>query len=186
MRSEEKNLSLGAVTAREAPDIPSIHHPSLDSTPHPSPLTPHASLTVLAFDFGLQRIGVAVGESMLGSARALETIAAADNERRFSAITRLIKEWQPGTLVVGLPFAADGTEHDMTARSRRFAHQLSGRFRLPVALVDERFSSLEAEDGLRRQGLDWKKRKPLLDAHAAQVILKSYFDSTEMSRHEPA
>lgn len=146
--------------------------------PLPTPHFPHpASGTVLAFDFGLQRIGVAVGERLLGSARALETIAVPDNERRFAAIARLIADWQPGTLVVGLPLAPDGSEHEMTARSRRFANQLSGRFRLKVELVDERFSSLEAEDDLRRQGLDWKKRKPLLDARAAQIILKSYFDT---------
>ena len=150
-----------------------------------SPLTPHVSSTVLAFDFGLQRIGVAVGERLLCSARALETIAVPDNERRFAAIARLISDWQPGTLVVGLPLAPDGTEHEMTARSRRFAKQLSGRFRLKVELVDERFTSLEAEDELRREGLDWKKRKSLLDARAAQVILKSYFDTLEIN-HESA
>ncbi len=137
--------------------------------------------TVLAFDFGLQRIGVAVGESLVGTARPLEAIAHADNERRFAAIERLIKEWQPMTLVVGLPFAADGTAHDMTARCQRFANQLSGRFRLPVELVDERFSSVEAEDELRRSGLDWKKRKAKLDAQAAAVILHAYFDSRPSS-----
>ncbi|MDD5296243.1 MAG: Holliday junction resolvase RuvX [Rhodocyclaceae bacterium] len=159
------------------------------ASPDPLP-TPHfplpASGTVLAFDFGLQRIGVAVGERLLGTARALETIAVPDNEHRFKAIARLIEEWRPGTLVVGLPLAPDGGEHEMTARARRFANQLSGRFRLPVVLCDERFSSLEAEDDLRREGLDWKKRKPLLDARAAQVILQSYFDTLEMPHHESA
>ena len=139
---------------------------------------PHAPPgTVLAFDFGLQRIGVAVGERMLGSARPLETIAAADNERRFAAISRLITEWQPDTLVVGLPLSEDGSEHDMTARARRFANQLSGRYRLPVALADERFSSLEAEGELKRDGLDWKKRKARLDAEAARIILEAYFET---------
>lgn len=146
-----------------------------DSIAHRSPLT--ASGTVLAFDFGLQRIGVAVGEWLIGTASPLETISAPDNDTRFNAIARLVKEWQPGTLVVGLPLALDGTEHDMTARARRFANQLSGRFRLPVAFADERFSSVEAEESLRGRGLDWKKRKPLLDAQAARVILEGYFEN---------
>ena len=138
---------------------------------------PASSGTVLAFDFGLQRIGVAVGERLIGTARPLETISAPDNDTRFAAISRLIKEWQPGTLVVGLPLALDGSEHDMTARARRFANQLCGRFRLPVAFADERFSSMEAEESLRGRGLDWKKKKPLLDAQAARVILEGYFEN---------
>lgn len=143
-----------------------------------APLTPLASSgTVLAFDFGLQRIGVAMGERMIGSARALETIAAPDNDSRFKAIARLIQEWQPDTLVVGLPLSLDGTAHDMTARAKRFANQLSGRFRLPVVLADERLSSVEAEEGLKARGLDWKKRKQQLDAQAARVILQGYFEN---------
>lgn len=133
--------------------------------------------SVLAFDFGLRRIGVAVGESLLGRARPLTTIAAADNAARFNAISRLIEEWQPLRLVVGLPLALDGSEHEMTARCRRFANQLRGRFSVPVDLVDERLSSAAAEENLRDTGLDWKKRKPQLDAWAAQVILQSYFDA---------
>ena len=96
--------------------------------------------TVLAFDFGTRRIGVAVGEAMLKNARPLTTIDAAANDARFAAIGRLIAEWQPARLVVGLPLALDGSAHEMTARSRRFANQLHGRFGLPVALVDERLS----------------------------------------------
>ena len=105
--------------------------------PLPSPGSVRsASITVLAFDFGLRRIGVAVGESLLGSARALTTIDAEDNDTRFAAISRLVAEWQPQQLVVGLALALDGTEHEMTQRCRRFAHQLEGRFRFNVALVD--------------------------------------------------
>lgn len=150
--------------------------PGLPGAAAPLPeLTPHG--TVLAFDFGIQRIGVAVGESLLGTARPLQAIAVPDNDRRFAAIARLIAEWQPTSLVVGLPLAADGGEHEMTARARRFANQLTGRFRLPVVLTDERFSSLEADEALRHQGLDWKKRKTKVDAQAASVILQAYFDS---------
>ena len=133
--------------------------------------------TVLAFDFGLKRIGVAVGEALLGQARALTTIAAQDNDTRFERIGRLIAEWQPQRLVVGLPLALDGTEHEMTARCRRFAHQLEGRFGLPVELIDERFSSSEAESRLADLGLSWQARKREVDAAAAQIILQDYLDA---------
>ena len=140
--------------------------------------TRHAqSGTVLAFDFGIKRIGVAIGESLLGQARALTTILAEANEPRFASIGELIRQWQPQLLVVGLPRSLDGSEHDMTARCRRFAHQLEGRFALPVALVDERLSSAEAEARLAGQGLGWQARKGQIDAVAAQIILQDYFDA---------
>ena len=132
---------------------------------------------VLAFDFGLKRIGVAIGETLLGQARPLTAIAAEANEARFAAIGRLIAEWQPGRLVVGLPSSMDGGEHAMSARCRRFAHQLEGRFGLPVGLVDERLSSDEAERRLSDAGLDWRARKQQVDAAAAQIILQDYFDA---------
>ncbi len=133
--------------------------------------------TVLAFDFGLKRIGVAIGETLLGRANALATIEAETNEARFTAITRLIQEWQPTLLVVGLPLALDGTVHGMTARCRRFANQLQGRFGLPVALTDERLTSAAADAELREAGLDWRRRKGKVDALAAQHILQDYFDA---------
>ncbi len=137
---------------------------------------PDRAGTILAFDFGVKRIGVAIGESLLGRARALTTIAAEDNDTRFAAIAKLIAEWQPKRLVVGLPRALDGTEHDMTARCRRFAHQLEGRFGLPVELIDERLSSSEAEARLADKGLAWQARKKQVDAVAAEIILQDYFD----------
>lgn len=133
--------------------------------------------TVLAFDFGTRRIGVAVGEMMLGSARPLATISAEANDVRFNAIGKLIDEWRPAVLVVGLPLSADGRPHEMTDRCRRFARQLEGRFRLPVALVDERFSSTEADERLRSRGLGWRRRKETLDAEAAATLLQDYFTS---------
>ena len=127
--------------------------------------------TVLAFDFGLKRIGVAVGEALLGRATALTTLHVESKQERFAAISRLIAEWQPALLVVGLPLTADGREHEMTARCRRFARQLHGRFGLPVALADERLTSAAAA------GLDWKMRKSRIDAVAARHILQDYFDA---------
>lgn len=130
---------------------------------------------ILAFDFGTRRIGVAVGESLLGTARPLAMIDAEDNDTRFATIAKLIAEWQPRQLVVGLPLALDGSEHEMTQRCRRFAHQLEGRFHLDVALVDERLSSVDAEARLAAQGQNWKQRKQSLDAEAAAIILQDFF-----------
>ncbi|WP_439537734.1 Holliday junction resolvase RuvX [Methyloversatilis sp.] len=136
--------------------------------------------TVLAFDFGEKRIGVAVGECELRSASPLLTFDAETNDARWSAVGRLLDEWKPVTLVVGLPLSPDGVPHDMTVRAERFARQLEGRYRLPVVLQDERYTSAEADSQLRDEGgvRDWRSRKQKLDAHAAQLILKDYFDVT--------
>ncbi len=124
-----------------------------------------ASRTVLALDFGLKRIGVAVGESELRTAHPLPPIAAPG----FDSIGKLLAEWHPAQIVVGLPVAAQG-EHPLAKKVERFARQLEGRFRLPVARVDERFSSVEAESRLKGT-----KRKSI-DSVAAQLILEQYFD----------
>jgi len=136
---------------------------------------------VLAFDFGTRRIGVAVGEMMLGSARPLTTISAEANDARFAAIGKLVEEWRPAALVVGLPLSLDGEASDMTERCKRFARQLEGRYRLPVALLDERLTSVAAEEQLRQRGLGWQRRKETLDAEAAAVLLQAFLDS---HRHE--
>lgn len=132
--------------------------------------------TVLGFDFGERFIGVAVGESMLGVAHPLQTVDAEASDARFAAIAALLKEWRPALLVVGLPLALDGTEHELTRRARRFARQLEGRFGLPVAFADERLSSTEAASRLRDIGRGGRENKNLTHAVAAQVILQSYFD----------
>jgi putative Holliday junction resolvase len=131
----------------------------------------------LAFDFGLQRIGVAVGNRETATAQALTTIAAGDADARFGTIARLIAEWQPALLVVGVPTRGDGGEHPLAARCRRFADQLRGRFGLPVALVDEAYSSAEADGRLQARGHGWRERKQALDALAAQIILETYLSS---------
>ncbi|MCL2657683.1 MAG: Holliday junction resolvase RuvX [Betaproteobacteria bacterium] len=137
--------------------------------------------TVLGFDFGLARIGVAVGETELGMAQPLRVIAGEANEQRFAAIEKLLAEWRPESLVVGFPTHLDGSEHELTARCRRFANQLNGRFRLPVHLVDERLTSLEAESMLREAGQNPRQRKQHLDAVAAQRILQTWFDTRHAS-----
>lgn len=134
--------------------------------------------TVLAFDFGEKRIGVATGETLLASAHPLTVIRAESNDARFAEIGKLIAEWQPEQLVVGLPTHADGTPHEMTRLAKKFAERLQKRFNLPVSLADERLSSLDAEARLRETGRNAKSAKPLLDAVAAQLILQTWFESS--------
>ena len=120
--------------------------------------------TVLAFDFGLKRIGVAVGEPELRSAHPLGAVT------RFEEVASLVAEWKPHHLVVGLPLSVAGAPHAMTRQAEDFARRLERRFKLPVARVDERYSSLEAESRLK--GV---KRKNI-DSVAAQLLLEQYFD----------
>ncbi|HEX2567413.1 MAG TPA: Holliday junction resolvase RuvX [Burkholderiales bacterium] len=130
--------------------------------------------TVLAFDFGLKRIGVAVGEPELRTAHPLPAIAAA-GDARFAAIEKLVQEWKPAQLVVGRPVSVQGEVHRMTRQAERFARRLQGRFRLPVAQVDERYTSVEAESRLRAtKGA--RAGKLAIDSVAAQLMLEQYFD----------
>ncbi|GBG15617.1 putative holliday junction resolvase [Novimethylophilus kurashikiensis] len=138
---------------------------------------------VLAFDFGEKRIGVAVGDLEIGIAHPLQTIAGEGNDLKFAAIAELISEWKPARLVVGLPMHLDGTEHELTRLSRKFARRLEGRFSLPTAMIDERLSSAEASQTLNELGIRGRNQKAMLDQVAAQRILQSYFD---MQPHELA
>jgi len=118
---------------------------------------------VLGFDFGTRRIGVAVGNGLTRQARPLALIAD-EGDVRWRRIGELIAAWQPARLVVGIACHPDGTPHELTARCERFARQLVGRYRLPVARVDERYSSAVVGDGR--------------DDEAATVILQQWFDET--------
>lgn len=132
--------------------------------------------TLLAFDFGTQRIGVAVGNTFSSSAEPLTTISEEKNELRFAAIAALVREWQPCALVVGLPCSDDGTPHELTVLCQRFAKRLHGRYGLTTLLVDERFSSLAASEQLNKKGIRGRSQKALIDQYAAQQILQAYFD----------
>ena len=121
---------------------------------------------VFGFDFGIKRIGIAMGNTLTGHAQPLAVLKAIDNAARFKQIGDLIEQWRPAQLVVGEPRHPDGAEHEMTLRCRRFANQLHGRFNLPVALVDERYSSAVIQ----------AKRGEIIDAKAAAIILQQYFD----------
>lgn len=142
-------------------------------------LSPPLSGTLLAFDFGTKRIGVAVGNGISGTAQPLTTINDEKNDVRFARIGELIGEWQPAALVVGLPCNDDGTPHEMTALCRRFANRLKGRFDLPTLLVDERYTSAAASSALDEEGIHGRKQKALLDQYAAQQILQAYFDEPD-------
>lgn len=138
--------------------------------PAPTPATAPQSL--LAFDYGLKRTGVATGQRLLGQARPLRSIAA-EGDARFAPIAALIAEWRPDALVVGVPRHPDGAEHENTRRARRFARQLQGRFGLPVFEVDERYSTVEVESG--GHGGHGGGRPRDVDAAAAALILEQYF-----------
>ena len=137
--------------------------------------------TVLAFDFGTRRIGVAVGNTVIGIAHPLTTIETEANAARFAAIETLIAQWQPGLLVVGRPVHADGTAHATTARAERFARQLEGRFALPVVYADERYTTCAADVALAEAGLRGTARRAARDAAAAQLILQAWFDDERRS-----
>jgi putative Holliday junction resolvase len=129
--------------------------------------------TLLAFDYGEKRIGVAVGNTILRQAQALLVIENLNRIYRFQAIADLLAKWQPGRLVVGLPLHPDGTPHAMTRQATRFGNQLQGRFGLPVVWVDERYSSVAAAEFADVPG--WRG----LDAEAARIILQQYFDTAQ-------
>jgi putative Holliday junction resolvase len=129
----------------------------------------------LGFDYGLRRVGVAAGNALLGRAQPLTTVAA-QGDARYAAIGRLIAEWQPDALVVGVPFHPDGAEHENTRRARAFARRLHGRFHLPVHEVDERYSTTEA---LAAGAVD-------ADAAAAAIILEQYLRTLAPPTSQPA
>lgn len=126
-----------------------------------------ANETVMAFDFGLGKIGVAVGQSVTGTATPVMIIRAKEGTPDWAVVERLIKEWGPGQLVVGLPLNMDGSESEMSERAARFGRRLAGRYNLPVTTMDERLTSREAAE-LAKPG------EPV-DAIAAQLILESWF-----------
>ncbi len=140
--------------------------------------------TVLGFDFGTRRIGVAVGDLSIRVAHPLTTLHGEANDARFAAIDALIREWQPVALVVGLPLHMDGTRHATTALAEKFARRLQARFGLSVALVDERLSSVAAAIALNQAGVRGRAQRAVRDQVAAQEILQAFFDADR--RHASA
>ena len=133
--------------------------------------------TLLAFDYGRRRIGIAVGQSITRSATPLTTLECVNQKPNWPEIEKLISSWKPDALIIGLPMNMDGTEHELSKAARKFSNQLHGRFGLPVHLVDERLTSIEASHRIAEQNLTKKKRqdKKTIDTVAAQLILESWF-----------
>ncbi|UJJ30080.1 Holliday junction resolvase RuvX [Halopseudomonas maritima] len=132
----------------------------------------------LAFDYGTRQIGVAVGQTLTGSAEPLTNLRARDGVPDWDQLARLIREWQPNVLVVGLPLNMDGSASDMSERAARFARRLNGRFQLPVETVDERLSTFEAKQHLKDQGRTPSSyRDDPVDSLAAALLLQTWLSS---------
>jgi putative Holliday junction resolvase len=131
--------------------------------------------TLLAFDFGLKRIGVAVGQTYSCTANELETVAATDGNPDWNQLDRIIKEWEPDTLIVGSPVAPDESEiHKLV---RQFGSDLVQRYNLPLLWVDESLTTEAANIELQRSELSTRKKRAIRDRVAARIILESHFNS---------
>jgi putative Holliday junction resolvase len=160
--------------------MPGTHKPQPSLTGrHDATHFPHSSSLqgyVLAFDYGLKRIGVAVGEASFKLAHPLATINDKNESTRLALIAELIHAWKPALFVVGLPTHMDGSEHFLTQQARRFARRLEARFHIKAVLVDERLSSDYASHRLHEAHVRGSKQKSVLDQVAAQEILQTFFD----------
>ncbi|PWC16749.1 Holliday junction resolvase RuvX [Brenneria corticis] len=136
-----------------------------------------ASRTILAFDFGTKSIGVAIGQEITRTARPLTSFKAQDGVPDWQKVEKLLSEWQPALVVVGLPLNMDGTEQPLTARARKFANRLHGRFGVRIELHDERLSTVEARADLFAHGGFRALDKGSVDAASAVIILESWFEA---------
>ncbi|KRS22733.1 Holliday junction resolvase [Alishewanella sp. WH16-1] len=132
--------------------------------------------TILCFDYGTKSIGVAVGSELTGSATLLAALKAKDGIPDWQQIERLIQEWQPQLLLVGLPLNMDGSEQEFTARTRKFANRLHGRFGLPIAYHDERLSTADARSRLFAEGGYRNLSKDKVDSLSAQIIFEGWYE----------
>ncbi len=133
--------------------------------------------SVLGFDFGLKRIGLATGQVITGTASPLTTLQAVNQSPDWSGIEKHIRQWNPDALIVGIPYLLDGGETDITRAARNFGRELERRFKLPVYTVDESLSSFEAEQHLRQEMKIDKHNKHEIDKMAAAIIVQSWLDS---------
>lgn len=134
------------------------------------------SRTIIAFDFGTQSIGTAIGQEITGTARPLTSFKAKEGSPNWQLVEKMLKEWLPDLVVVGLPLNMDGTEQPVTAKARKFAHRLHGRFGIQVVLHDERLSTVEAKAQLFSNGGYRALDKGRVDSASAVVILESWFE----------
>lgn len=143
--------------------------------------------TLLGFDFGTKRIGIAIAQEVTGTASPLTTVKAVKQKPDWESISKIIAEWQPDLLVVGLPLHMDGTEQPMTQAAKRFSNQLNGRYQIPIALMDERLSSNEAESILNEQSGSRGslfQDKAQIDMISAQLILQSWMSLQEDEKNK--
>ena len=134
-------------------------------------------LRAMGFDYGTRQIGVAVGQTLTGSAEPLAELKARDGIPDWDQIARLIAEWKPDVLVVGLPLNMDGTGSDMSVRAQKFARRLEGRFHLPTHCVDERLSTFEAKQSLKDRGrMPSSFRDNPVDSLAAALLLETWLN----------
>jgi putative Holliday junction resolvase len=131
---------------------------------------------ILAFDYGLSQVGVAVGNRIVRTSQSLLVLRARDGVPNWAEVEKLIQEWLPDLLVVGLPLNMDDSPSELSARAQRFGRRLEGRYQLPVEYMDERLSSFEAKSQLREQGHRGDYREVPADAVAAQLILQSWLN----------
>ena len=141
--------------------------------------------TYLGFDYGTKHLGIAVGGSASGRAEALATASVQQGIPDWALLDRLINEWKPAALIVGLPLNMDDSENAMTRAARKFGYRLQGRYNLPVHLVDERLTSVDAKNTLVESRVPWKQRKARVDKLAAQNILQAYLDEQQRPKMEP-
>jgi putative holliday junction resolvase len=141
------------------------------------------TLTYLGFDYGEKYIGVAVGRFPARRAQALDTVAVHNRIPDWAHISRLIEEWKPDALILGLPLNMDDSENPMTLAAKKFGNRLSGRYNLPVHMVDERLTTIAAKNILLEAGVPVKRHKSRLDKLAAQTILQAFLDTEQLQRN---
>ena len=134
---------------------------------------------IIGFDFGERRIGIATGQTISRSANPLTTLKAIDNHPDWIGIEKLLAEWKPNALVVGMPAHLDGSASDMCKKIERFCRQLEGRYHLPVHRINESLTSFEAEQFLRGKNKSTQHSKQEIDRIAAAIILQSWLDQLE-------
>lgn len=150
-----------------------MHSRSMTSQPM------NATLTALCFDYGLQNIGVAYGQSITGSANELAPVRARDGIPKWEEIQILIEHWQPDVIVIGLPINMDGTESELSQRARKFGRRINGRFNIEAIYMDERLSTFDAKQEAKERGHKGNYKQQPIDSIAARLILESWFASSQ-------
>ncbi len=138
--------------------------------------TPKPRKAIMAFDYGLRNIGIAVGNVLLGTSQGVGVLKARDGRPNWQEVERYLKAWQPDLILVGNPLNMDGSESDMSARAQKFSRQIEGRFNIATEMMDERLSSREAKSDARARGHRGDYHEVPIDADAAEIILRSWLN----------